>query len=63
MSAMVAGTSSSCSATFTTRSNHSIKNSHLTPSKTLTLPCQVLFFSLHGYLIMTLVIQSSTRYK
>ncbi|MCI87688.1 hypothetical protein A2U01_0108973, partial [Trifolium medium] len=40
MSAMVAGTSSSCSATFTTRSNHSIKNSHLTPSKTLTLPCQ-----------------------
>ncbi|KAK2425809.1 rubredoxin family protein [Trifolium repens] len=50
MSAMVAGTSSSCSATFTTRSNHSIKNSHLTPSKTLTLPCQktsLLGLSLH----------------
>ncbi|KAJ1390865.1 Rubredoxin-like domain [Sesbania bispinosa] len=44
MSAVVAGgSSSSCSATFTTRSNNCIKNSHthLTPSKTLTLPhCQ-----------------------
>ncbi|KAJ1391240.1 Rubredoxin-like domain [Sesbania bispinosa] len=44
MSAVVAGgSSSSCSATFTTRSNHCIKNCHtpLTPFKTLTLPhCQ-----------------------
>nr|AFK40564.1 unknown [Medicago truncatula] len=47
MSAMLAGTSS---ATFTTRSNHSIKNTHIRPSKTLTPPCQktsLLGLSLH----------------
>ncbi|KAK7308896.1 hypothetical protein RJT34_05220 [Clitoria ternatea] len=41
MSAVVAGSSSSFSATFTTRRNHSFKNSHLTHSKTLPPPqCQ-----------------------
>lgn len=42
MSGVVAGSSSSCTATFTTR--RTIQNSHLTtPSKTLTPPrCQVL---------------------
>nr|KYP52679.1 hypothetical protein KK1_025421 [Cajanus cajan] len=42
MSAVVAGSSSSLSATFTTRrSSPSLKNTHLTHSKTLTLPqCQ-----------------------
>jgi len=43
MSAVVAGSSTSFSATFTTRRSSSSKNSHLTHPKTLAPPqCQVL---------------------
>ena len=46
MSAVVAGSSSSFSTTFTTRRSPSLKNSQLSHSKTLTSPqCQVLLLT------------------